>query len=176
ADLVVFGLGVQPAVEYLAGSDLVQNGAVPVNERLETRYPDILAAGDIALVPDPAGGEARRIEHWVVAERHGQHAARSMLGSSAAFDEVPFFWTRQTGISLKYVGLARSWDSISLRGDMEKGKFLAGFYKAGRLLAAACVGMHSELTAVELMMRKNAALPAEKLADIGIDLMALALR
>jgi apoptosis-inducing factor 3 len=174
ADFVVFGLGVQPVLDYLAGTDLVQNGAVPVNGRLETKYPDILAAGDIALVPDPAGGESRRIEHWVVAERQGQHAARSMLGGAAAYDEVPFFWTRQTGISLKYVGLARSWDRVAWRGDVEKGKFLAGFYKEGRLLAAACVGMPGELTAVEIMLRKNAALPAEKLEDAGLDLLTLA--
>jgi apoptosis-inducing factor 3 len=176
ADFIVFGLGVQPAVEYLAGTDLVQDGVVPVNGRLETKYPDILAAGDIALVPDAAGGEARRIEHWVVAERQGQHAARSMLGSGTAYGEVPFFWTRQTGISLKYVGLARSWDRIAWRGSTEKDKFLAGYYSGGKLLAAACVGMPTELTAVEIMLGKNIPLPPEKLEDGSVDLLALALR
>ena len=36
--------------------------------------------------------------------------------------------------------------------------------------------MPSELTAVEIMLRRNVALPAEKLADPGADLLALALR
>jgi apoptosis-inducing factor 3 len=174
ADFVVFGLGVQPVVDYLAGTDLARDGAVPVNGRLETSYPDILAAGDIALVPDHGSGEARRIEHWVVAERQGQHAARSMLGAAAPFDEVPFFWTRQTGISLKYVGLARAWDDIAWRGDLDAGKFLAGFYREGRLLAAASVGMPTELTAVELMLRRGAPLPAGTLSDAKVDLLALA--
>ena len=174
ADFVVFGLGVQPAVEYLEGSDLVHNKGVPVNGRMETRYPDILAAGDIAIVPDPATGESLRIEHWVVAERHGQHAARSMLGSPALYDEVPFFWTRQTGISLKYVGFARTWDEIAWRGDVEKGKFLAGFYSGGKLLAAASVGMPGDLTAVELMLRSGTALPPATLSDPGVDLLAIA--
>ena len=173
ADFVVFGLGVKPALDFLEGSDLVQDKGIPVNGRLETKYSDILAAGDVAIVPNPASGDAQRIEHWCVAERHGQHSARSMLGSTAAYDEVPFFWTRQTGISLKYVGHARTWSEIAVRGNVEKGKFLAGFYSEGKLLAAASIGMPDELTAVEMMLRRKIALPAETLSDSGVDLLSM---
>ena len=171
---MVFGLGVQPAIDYLAGSDLAQNGGVPVNARLGTKYPDIFAAGDIAIVPNPAGGDGMRIEHWVVAERQGQHAARSMLGSSAGYEEVPFFWTRQTGISLRYAGYAREWDALAVRGDVDKGKFLVGYYRKGTLLAASSIGMPNELIAVELMLKKKIALPAVKLEDAGVDLLSMA--
>ena len=174
ADFVVFGLGVQPATDWLAGSGLVRGGGVPVNARLETEHPDILAAGDIAVVPNSAGGDGIRIEHWVVAERQGQHAARSMLGSSAVYEEVPFFWTRQTGISLKYAGFAREWDAIAVRGDVDKGRFLAGYYRTGALVAAASIGMPNDLTAVEMMLRKRIELPAAKLADPGVDLLSIA--
>ena len=57
---------------------------------------------------------------------------------------------------------------------MEKNKFLAGFYKEGKLLAAACVGMPGDLTAIEMMLRKNIPLSAEKLEDAAVDLSALA--
>lgn len=174
ADFVVFGLGVSPAVDWLAGTGLVENGAVPVNTRMQTKNPDIFAAGDIALVPDPAGRGAQRIEHWVVAERQGQHAARAMIGAAAPYEHVPFFWTRQTGVSLKYVGLAREWDQIVYRGDVEKGTFLAGFYLKGTLLAAASIGMPDELTAVEILLSRRIALPAEKLAAPDVDLLTLA--
>jgi NADPH-dependent 2,4-dienoyl-CoA reductase/sulfur reductase-like enzyme len=174
ADFVVFGLGVAPVIDYLAGTDLAQNGGVPVNARLETKHPDIFAAGDIAIVPNPAGGDGIRIEHWVVAERQGQHAARSMLGFSAGYGEVPFFWTRQTGVSLKYAGYAREWDTIAVRGDVDKGKFLAGYYRKGTLLAASSIGMPNELTAVETMLKKRIALPESKLTDAGVDLFSMA--
>jgi apoptosis-inducing factor 3 len=174
ADFIVFGIGVQPSIEYLNGTDIAENGAVPVSAQLRTRYADLFAAGDIAMVHDPASGGGVRIEHWVVAERQGQHAARAMLGSEAPYSEVPFFWTRQTGVSLKYVGYAREWDQIAYRGDLEKGKFLAGYYKEGRLLAVAAMGMPNETTAAKMLMERKKALPPATLSDGSVDLLALA--
>ncbi len=174
AGFIVYGLGVQPAVDYLTGTDLVENGAVPVNAQLRTKHPDLYAAGDIAVVPDFLSGKGIRIEHWVVAERQGQHAARAMLGSQAPYAEVPFFWTRQTGKSLKYVGFAREWDDIAYRGDVEGGQFLAGFYHRGALLAAASLGMPNEVTAVKEILSRGVPLAPGKLADEKADLFALA--
>jgi len=174
ADFIVFGIGVQPVVDYLQGTDIASNGAVPVSLQLRTKYADLFAAGDIAVLPD--GHSGVRTEHWVVAERHGQHAARAMLGSEAPYDEPAFFWTRQTGVSLKYVGFAREWDLIAYRGDVDKGKFLAGYYGAGTLLAAASLGMPTELTAVKWMMAKKVPLSPAQLTDERVDLLALARR
>jgi NADPH-dependent 2,4-dienoyl-CoA reductase/sulfur reductase-like enzyme/nitrite reductase/ring-hydroxylating ferredoxin subunit len=174
ADFVIFGTGVLPVVGYLAGTGLVKDGGVPVNDRLETTAADVYAAGDIAIVPDPIEGRGMRIEHWVVAERQGQHAARAMLGSAAGYDEVPFFWTRQTGISLKHVGSTGAWDALAFRGDVEGGKFVAGYYRKGTLVAAAGVGLPTELTAIELMLRRRVALPAEALSDPAVDLLVRA--
>ncbi len=173
ADFIVCGIGVRPVVDYLEGTGMVQDGAVPVSPQLRTKYPDVFAAGDIAVVPDRLSGAGARIEHWVVAERQGQHAARAMLGSNASYAEVPFFWTRQTGVSLKYVGFARQWDQVAFRGDVEAGKFLAAYYSGGTLLAAASLGMSNELTAVKLMIARGMPLPPAKLSDGSVDLRAL---
>ena len=176
ADLVVFGLGITPALDYLAGTGLVEAGAVPVDGTLATRVPGIFAAGDIAVAPDPLTGEGRRVEHWVVAERQGQHAARAMLGSRAPFDEVPFFWTRQAGFSLKYAGHARQFDLVQYRGSVEEGSFLAGYFYQGKLKAAASVGRRVEQLAMAEIIRRGLPLLPTQLSDEGFDLLAYARR
>jgi NADPH-dependent 2,4-dienoyl-CoA reductase/sulfur reductase-like enzyme len=170
AQLVLAGLGVVPAVGWLEESGLVKDGAIPVDATLKTSADDVYAAGDIAVVPDQRTGEAFRIEHWVVAERLGQHAGRAMLGSEDAYGEVPFFWTMQGKVSLKCVGFARQFDSIAFRGEVEKGDFLAGYYRDGRLLAVAAARRSEEAILASEILKAGVEVPFEEFEDASVDL------
>ncbi len=173
ADAVLIGVGVRPAVEFLAGSGLAVAGAVPVDARQETPAEGIFAAGDIALVKDSAGGPPRRIEHWVEAERQGRHAARAMLGKSPLPREAPFFWTRQHGQSLRYLGHAPGWDRVVFRGEPEGESFLAGFYAGGALRAVASVGRSREFIRLGQRLEEGRGLGPEQLGDPDFDLLDL---
>jgi NADPH-dependent 2,4-dienoyl-CoA reductase/sulfur reductase-like enzyme/nitrite reductase/ring-hydroxylating ferredoxin subunit len=166
-DFIVVGFGVSPSVEYLKDTGLVRNGAVTCNERLQTQSEDVFAAGDVAAYPDPHTGALQRIEHWVVAESQGRHAARAMLGSAAPYDEVPFFWTRQYGKSVKYIGHAASYDRVVFRGDVTEESFFAGYFLNGRLLAASGVNAGNELIALGRLLRSGNPPSAESFEDPG---------
>jgi NADPH-dependent 2,4-dienoyl-CoA reductase/sulfur reductase-like enzyme/nitrite reductase/ring-hydroxylating ferredoxin subunit len=168
ADMVIAGLGVRPVVDYLEESGLVEDGAVDVSSTLQTADPDIFAAGDLARFPDPHTGERLRIEHWVVAESQGMHAARSMLGEQKSYTTVPFFWTRQFATPFKHIGYGTDHDRVAFRGDVDGGDFTAGYYKGGRLKAASTLGRTGELVRLMSYLRHGETIPFDQFPSVDL--------
>jgi apoptosis-inducing factor 3 len=157
-DFIVIGVGVAPATSLAADAGLAVNRGVVVNEYLETSAPGVFAAGDIARYPEPVSGDSARIEHWVVAARQGQVAARNILGQRQPFDVVPFFWTRQYGVMIRYVGHAERWDRLEIDGNPEsdgKRGCRVDFIRDGRRIAAATVGRAHESLAAEAALEAD---------------------
>jgi apoptosis-inducing factor 3 len=152
ADLVVVGVGVRPATDFMDGIDLLSDGSIAVNEFFQATD-HVYAAGDIATFPYWYTGEWLRIEHWRTAEQQGRIAGHNMAGNEVPFRGVPFFWTIQVGLYFRYVGHAKRWDDIIVLGDIASKVFTAFYVKDGRVCAAAGNETEKEMAAIEELMR-----------------------
>jgi 3-phenylpropionate/trans-cinnamate dioxygenase ferredoxin reductase component len=151
ADVVVVGIGVRPATDWLEGSGLRLDDGV-VCDATSLAAPGVVAAGDLARSPlDGPGAPTVRIEHWDNAVEQGAHAARTLLadlagGTGEPFAPVPWFWSDQYDRKLQLAGRASAdCDVEVVAGSLEDRRFTALYGRAGRLVAALGVNMPAQV-------------------------------
>jgi NADPH-dependent 2,4-dienoyl-CoA reductase/sulfur reductase-like enzyme/nitrite reductase/ring-hydroxylating ferredoxin subunit len=164
ADVVVLGTGVRPRTQLAHRAGLRVEDGVVVDAELRASVVEgsaaggpgiaIWAAGDVARYPEPRVGELVRIEHWALAERHGQAVARSMMGRGAPFDAVPFFWSMHDDVGIQVVGYAPRWDRIEVRGDLGARDATVSYWLGGRPLAVATVGRDRASLEAEALLER----------------------
>jgi apoptosis-inducing factor 3 len=157
ADFVVAGVGVRPRIALAEEAGITCGNGILVDEELRTSAADVWAAGDVANWPDPRSGQRVRIEHWALAQRLGQTAARNALGAHERFDAVPFFWSQHYDAVIAYVGHAPSWDQAKLEGDPAAMDCAVTFTRGGRRLALATIFRDTDSLRAEAEMQAEVA-------------------
>jgi apoptosis-inducing factor 3 len=170
ADFVVIGIGVKPATDYIKGLQLQSDGGIKVNEYMEAKE-DVFAAGDIAQFH--YNDEEVRIEHWRVAEQQGRIAGFNMAGRKTEFNKIPFFWTAQAGLNLRYSGYAKNRDNTITWGDVKSREFITFLIKNNKTVAAIGCNRDAEMDAVELLMSHNKMPSVDLLKNSSLNLTDL---
>ncbi len=180
ADAVIIGVGVNPDVMLArgAGLELGERGGIVVDSHLQTATPGVFAAGDVAEYASVVhGGRRIRVEHWDVAFGHGKTVALNMLGKTADYDAVPYFFSDLSDwAAIEYVGPAvDGWDREIVRGSPRDGAFTVFYLHDGCLAAALTVGRSDDLQAARRLIASGAGIGdrADALGDLSSDLDAI---
>jgi NADPH-dependent 2,4-dienoyl-CoA reductase/sulfur reductase-like enzyme len=144
ADLVVAGIGVTPATDWLEGSGVRLADGVVCDESLRASVPGVVAAGDVARWYNMLFDETMRVEQWSNAVEQGRHAALALLGETDVFASVPYFWSDQFDAKIRFVGRANAAEEVRVTriGDAS---MVALFGRDGVLRGALCVNAPRQL-------------------------------
>jgi NADPH-dependent 2,4-dienoyl-CoA reductase/sulfur reductase-like enzyme/nitrite reductase/ring-hydroxylating ferredoxin subunit len=154
ADLVIVGIGVRPATDFLHDLPKQPDGSLKVDRFFRVNE-DVYAVGDVAMFTDWRTGADIRIEHWRTALQQGRHAADHITGKETPYEGLPFFWTSQVGLGLRYVGYCKHWDETIIQGSISSQEFVVFYVKDNRVLAAAGNKRDKFMDAVHLLMLAN---------------------
>jgi 3-phenylpropionate/trans-cinnamate dioxygenase ferredoxin reductase component len=169
-DFVVVGIGVAPRAGLVETAGLRVNNGVLVDEHLEASVPGVFAAGDVANARHPFYGRHLRVEHWANALKQGPIAARAMLGKSASYAEIPYFFSDQYEASMEYSGYATQWDEVVFRGDVAAHEFVALWLKDQRLVAGLNMNVWDASEPIRELIRSRRAVDPHTLADPAVPL------
>ncbi|KIX07708.1 uncharacterized protein Z518_02362 [Rhinocladiella mackenziei CBS 650.93] len=178
ADLVILGIGVAPATEYLRDNSsvhLLKDGSLSVDENFAVRgLSDVYAVGDIATYPyNGPGGEGKpvRIEHWNVAQNMGRSVGRLIAQPSSKPNPfIPIFWSA-LGSQLRYCGSPMNgWDDLVVQGEPENGKFAAYYAKGAEIVAVASMMMDPVMVKCAELMRSGK-MPSKSEIQGGMDVL-----
>jgi 3-phenylpropionate/trans-cinnamate dioxygenase ferredoxin reductase component len=170
ADVIVVGIGVIPNVELARSCGLNVDNGILVSRHLVTSDNDILAAGDVANAYHPLLHRQLRVEHWANALHQPAIAAKTMLGQTASYDRLPYFFTDQYDLGMEYTGYTDpdSADDVVIRGDTTTREFIAFWLNNGRLTAAMNVNMWDVTEPIRELIRSGAQVDASRLTDLDV--------
>lgn len=170
AHVVVTGVGVRPAVGWLAGSGIDLDNGVVTDEHLRTSLPNVVAVGDCAAWWSRRFETRLRVEHWDAALNSPEVAAATLLGVEAAYDPVPYFWSEQFGHMVQYAGHHPAGDRLLYRGELG-GKWSACWLTSEDTLAAVlAVDRPRDLVQGRRIIEAGHRVDAERLVDPDVSL------
>jgi 3-phenylpropionate/trans-cinnamate dioxygenase ferredoxin reductase component len=173
-DFVVVGVGVQPRTALAAEAGLAISNGVLVDALLRASARGVFAAGDVANAQHRFYGEPIRVEHWANALNQAPAAARSMLGQSAIYNRLPYFFSDQYDVGMEYTGLARGCDRVVLRGDPAEREFVAFWMFEDRVMAGMNVNVWDVTDPIKRLISERIAVDDRQLADPDLPLDELA--
>ncbi|MDE1150418.1 MAG: FAD-dependent oxidoreductase [Azospirillaceae bacterium] len=171
ADMVIAGIGVEPAVAPLRAAGAAGGNGVEVDTLCRTSLSGVYAIGDCAAqVSAYADGARIRIESVQNAMDQAQVVAQHLAGGEPAVPGVPAFWSNQYDLRLQTVGLSTGHDTAILRGDRAAHSFSVIYLRQGRVIALDCVNAMKDFVQGKALVTAGAVIAPALLADAAVPL------
>jgi 3-phenylpropionate/trans-cinnamate dioxygenase ferredoxin reductase subunit len=188
ARAVLVAVGAAARTDLAASLGLELADGIVVDEHALASDRLTVAVGDCTTTPNPyvrgVPGHVR-LESVQHATDHARAAAATLLGSHAAYGDVPWFWSDQGDLKLKICGLVAGHDQTVVRGDLaaepgpESGAELGAesfsllHYRDGVLVASECVNRPQDHLAVKRGLDKGMTIDPAAAADADVPLKRL---
>ena len=172
-DFVVVGVGVEPVVDLLDGSEIRIDNGIVVDQYCATSVHGIYAAGDVANHYHPVFRRHIRVEHWQNAMRQGDNAARNMLGERIPYDEIPWFWSDQYDANIQYAGHHTSYDQLIVRGELDGGSYAVFYLNSGVLDAVVGLNNARDVRRAIPLIKARRPVDPDRLRDENVDLRSM---
>jgi len=171
-DVLLLAIGAEPNAELAEAAGLDCDKGIVVDAQMRTSDPQILALGDCAQFP--LGQTRLRLESIQNAQDQARVASSSLLGGSASYQPVPWFWSEQGGMRLQMVGLLGAGPAETFRREgAQPGAFSLFHYQQGLLRCVESVNAPADYMMARKLLEAGASPPGPQVADPGQPLRAL---
>ncbi|MEV1295484.1 FAD-dependent oxidoreductase [Pseudonocardia sp. NPDC049635] len=174
ADVVVVGVGIEPATELAEGAGLAVAGGIHVDRRAATANPGVFAVGDATLQPGWRNRGVTRLESFQNAQEQADVAAAAILGQELPARDVPWFWSDQFEHNIQIAGTLDASDDIVVRGDRDGREFSAFHVRDGLVRGVFAINRGRDVRAAMRLISGDVVVDSEALADPDTDLRRLA--
>jgi len=165
ADLIIIGVGIEPATELAATAGLPCDNGIVVDEFCRTVDPHILAIGDCTSHPNPLLHRRLRLESVHNAQEQAKTAAAAIIGTAQPYAQIPWFWSDQYDLKLQIVGFSARHEQAVVRGDPAARSFAVFFLDEGRLTSCYAINSPREFMLSKKLVAAGARPDPAALAD-----------
>jgi NADPH-dependent 2,4-dienoyl-CoA reductase/sulfur reductase-like enzyme len=156
ADMVVVGIGADPATDWLESSGLALDDGLVCSPTL-TAGSDIWGAGDVVRWHNPLFDRSMRVEHWTNAGEQATHAMINLLAPAAAtpYGHVPYFWSDWYGRRIQFAGLPIGEPEL-VSGAWDADSFVALYRDGDRLIGVLTLDRRGDIMKYRALIARSA--------------------
>jgi p-cumate 2,3-dioxygenase ferredoxin reductase subunit len=169
ADLVVVGVGVEPAADLARQAGLAVDQGIRVGPSGMTEIDGVYAAGDVAEQWSGWHGRWMRVENWANAQNQAIATARNMVGQDVSYEAPPWFWSDQFEANIQVIGHPGGADEI-VRGDVERGRFTTISLRDGEVVGAVTVSSPKDMALLRRLAASRKRVNPSDIANPAFDL------